>query len=67
VVRRNLLYRTTLFLGLIVFGSCVASTARAQAGLDQRIADLSKQISDGLSENQKRKIAVVEFVDLKGM
>ncbi len=39
---------------------------RAQGLLDQRVAELSKQISDGLTENQKRTIAVVEFVDLKG-
>lgn len=37
-----------------------------QASLDQRIGDLSKQISDGLTENQKRTIAVVEFGDLEG-
>jgi TolB-like protein len=34
--------------------------------LDTRIGELSKQITDGLTENQKRTIAVVEFVDLKG-
>ncbi|HVQ39628.1 MAG TPA: FlgO family outer membrane protein, partial [Pyrinomonadaceae bacterium] len=43
----------------------VAGHASAQT-LDQRVADLSKQISDGLTENQKRTIAVVEFVDLRG-
>lgn len=34
--------------------------------LDSRLEDLVWQISDGLTENQKRRIAVVEFVDLKG-
>lgn len=38
----------------------------AQATLDQRVSELSKQISDGLTENQKRTIAVVEFGDLEG-
>lgn len=38
----------------------------AQGALDQRIGELSKQISDGLTENQKQTIAVVEFVDLEG-
>jgi TolB-like protein len=34
--------------------------------MDQRLTELSKQISDGLTENQKKTIAVVEFVDLEG-
>ena len=38
----------------------------AQSTLDQRLTELSKQISDGLTENQKQIIAVVEFVDLEG-
>jgi TolB-like protein len=44
----------------------LAGHTRAQGTLDQRVSELSKQISDGLTENQKRTIAVVEFVDLKG-
>ena len=38
----------------------------SQDSLENRIGELSKQISDGLTENQKRTIAVVEFVDLRG-
>ena len=34
--------------------------------MDQHLTELSKQISDGLTENQKQTIAVVEFVDLEG-
>jgi TolB-like protein len=34
--------------------------------LDSNLKDLSRQISDGLTENQKKTIAVIEFVDLKG-
>ena len=34
--------------------------------LDLRIDELSRQISNGLAENQKSTIAVVEFVDLRG-
>jgi TolB-like protein len=37
-----------------------------QGALEERIAYLSKDISDGLTENQKRTIAVVEFADLRG-
>jgi TolB-like protein len=37
-----------------------------QSNLDQRVADLSEQISKEMSENQKKTIAVIEFVDLKG-
>lgn len=39
---------------------------RGSSDLDLRIDDLSRQISNGLAENQKSTIAVVEFVDLKG-
>jgi TolB-like protein len=37
-----------------------------QGALEERIGYLSKDISDGLTENRKRTIAVVEFADLKG-
>lgn len=37
-----------------------------QAGLEQRVSDLGQKISTGLTENQKRTIAVVEFSDLRG-
>lgn len=39
---------------------------RGSSDLDLRIDELSRQISNGLAENQKSTIAVVEFVDLKG-
>lgn len=55
-----------LSLALLVCIGQLAGQTHAQANLDQRVAELSKQISDGLTENQKRTIAVVEFVDLKG-
>ena len=41
-------------------------TRTPQGALEERIAYLSKDISDGLTENQKRTIAVVEFADLRG-
>jgi TolB-like protein len=37
-----------------------------QNSLEPSLADLTKQISEGLAENQKRTIAVVEFADLQG-
>lgn len=40
--------------------------ASAQGGLDQRIADLSNQISKEMTLYQKATIAVVEFTDLQG-
>lgn len=55
-----LLTFTLLFIGHLVV------QAQAPVTLDQRIGELSKQISDGLTENQKQTIAVVEFVDLEG-
>ncbi|HMG75028.1 MAG TPA: FlgO family outer membrane protein [Pyrinomonadaceae bacterium] len=51
---------------LLVCIGHVAGHVHAQVTLDQRIGELSKQISDGLTENQKQTIAVVEFVDLEG-
>jgi TolB-like protein len=38
----------------------------SQNGLEQSLTELSRQISEGLAENQKQTIAVVEFVDLEG-
>jgi TolB-like protein len=37
-----------------------------QSDLVRSMAELSRQISNGLTENQKRTIAVMEFVNLKG-
>lgn len=37
-----------------------------QNTLDQRLDNLARQISEDLTENRKRTIAVVEFSDLKG-
>jgi TolB-like protein len=55
-----------LSIALLVCFGHIAGAVCAQVTLDQRVSELSKQISDGLTENQKRTIAVVEFVDLKG-
>jgi TolB-like protein len=55
-----------LSIALLVSLGHVAGNLHAQVPLDQRIGELSKQISDGLMENQKQTIAVVEFVDLEG-
>ena len=48
-----------------IFLSCVA-VQWAQSSLDQRVSELSQKISNGLTENRKRTIAVVEFADLRG-
>lgn len=53
-------------IALLICLGQVAGHAQAQVTLDQRIGELSKQISDGLTENQKQTIAVIEFVDLEG-
>jgi TolB-like protein len=52
-------------LTIVAFISAVPS-AHGQSGLDQRVSELSQKISNGLTENQKRTIAVVEFADLRG-
>jgi len=55
-----------LSIALLVCMGQVAGHVHAQVTFDQRIGELSKQISDGLTENQKQTIAVVEFADLRG-
>ena len=55
-----------LSIALLVCMGQAAGYVHAQVTLDQRIGELSKQISDGLTENQKQTIAVVEFADLRG-
>lgn len=55
-----------LSLYMVVCVLACASPVWAQGRLDQRISDLSQKILNGLSENQKRIIAVVEFADLRG-
>lgn len=61
---RTLSLRCLVWLCLLLGGS--PALVHAQGTLDQRLTELSKEISDGLTENQKRTIAVVEFVDLEG-
>src|SRR6185503_18184287 len=53
--------------GLILAITLSSATIEcAQSVLDQRLSDLSQKISNGLTESQKRTIAVVEFADLRG-
>ena len=42
------------------------TVVHAQVALEERVTDLSQKISTGLTENQKRTVAVVEFADLRG-
>jgi len=52
------------WIATIVF--LLPSFAKAQGGLDQRINELSLQISKEMALYQKTTIAVVEFTDLRG-
>ncbi|HMG75027.1 MAG TPA: FlgO family outer membrane protein [Pyrinomonadaceae bacterium] len=58
--------KVLLSLCMVICAAACASPASAQSALDQRISELSQKISNGLTENQKRTIAVVEFADLRG-
>ena len=49
-----------------VVGSNPSGNLQANDTLEQRLDTLARKISDNLTENQKRTIAVVEFSDLKG-
>ncbi|HYE75493.1 MAG TPA: CsgG/HfaB family protein, partial [Blastocatellia bacterium] len=57
--------RSTI-LFIFVYLLLGATVIHAQAGLEQRVSDLGQKISTGLTENQKRTIAIVEFSDLRG-
>src|SRR5256885_2151210 len=65
-MKGSVMKQVVLSIILLVCIGHVAGQVHAQVTLDQRIGELSKQISDGLTENQKQTIAVVEFVDLEG-
>lgn len=65
-MKGSVVKQIALSIILLVCIGPMVGRIRAQATLDQRIAELGKQISDGLTENQKRTIAVVEFADLRG-
>jgi curli biogenesis system outer membrane secretion channel CsgG len=58
-----------LSAGMSGHGTTAASVKFANDdanSLDSRLGNLVRQISAGLTENQKQRIAVVEFADLKG-
>src|SRR6185503_7744131 len=57
--------RSTI-LFILIFLLPGSTVIQAQNGLEQRVSDLGQKISTGLTENQKRTIAVVEFADLRG-
>lgn len=51
---------------VVCFCLLLGSSLHAQGNLDQRIDDLSHQITSKISAKQKTTIAVVEFADLEG-
>ncbi|MCL5028629.1 MAG: CsgG/HfaB family protein [Bacteroidetes bacterium] len=50
---------------LMIF-TVMISSLFAQASLDQRITELTQQISKEMTDNNKKTIAVIEFSDLRG-
>lgn len=64
-MRKQLLILTlTGLFFLNTYGQAISS--KEINSLNSGLYDLATQISEGLTENQKQKIAVVEFVDLEG-
>ena len=61
-------HRKNTFLGwaFLLVLAIPASNSAAQERLEQRVDDLSRQITAKISATQKRTIAVVEFPDLEG-
>src|SRR5688572_22300965 len=51
---------------LTLMFSGVSPRVLAQGNLEQRVDDLSRQITAKISATQKKTIAVVEFADLEG-
>lgn len=63
-MKRNLICIT---IAVLLFANFAFAQSKTNAkSLNEGLNILSGQISNDLSENQKRRIAVVEFVDLKG-
>lgn len=62
----TIIWLLTIFccMGLMAQSSTVVRDT--PKNLNDGLTDLSEQISKDLTENQKKRIAVVEFVDLKG-
>lgn len=56
----------TFLLGACWVISSANAVANAQGRLDDRVGELSQQIAKEMADNQKKTIAVIEFVDLKG-
>jgi TolB-like protein len=57
--------KSVMYISVLLFLSPMAIAA-PQGSLEQRVIELSQQISKEMTENQKRIIAVVEFSDLRG-
>jgi TolB-like protein len=55
-----------LFLCIFIFIVICPAPLLAQGGLDQRVNELSQQITKEMSDNQKTTIAIIEFSDLQG-
>ena len=57
------LFLLNLFFVNGVFSQTNLAKSENPDGLNARLANLTQQISDGLTENQKQRIAVVELAD----
>jgi curli biogenesis system outer membrane secretion channel CsgG len=55
-----------IFAILFSISNVIGQNSNRAKTLDEGLSNLSEQISDNLSENRKRRIAVTEFVDLEG-
>lgn len=67
-MRKTILLLTIFCFTAVTHGVLAypAGNSQSNDSLEQRLDNLARQISDGLTENQKHTIAVVEFSDLKG-
>lgn len=61
-----MVHRLSVISSILMLSLVIISNSFAQGSLDQRIAELTQQISKEMTDNNKKTIAVIEFSDLRG-
>lgn len=62
----KMLHRLSIMSLILLLSPVIISNSLAQGSLDQRVSELTQQISKEMTDNNKKTIAVIEFSDLRG-
>lgn len=62
----KMIHRLSIISFILMLWLVIISNSFAQGSLDQRIVELTQQISKEMTDNNKKTIAVIEFSDLRG-